>query len=89
MCIIPYGTQLGEISFCAYNTGAGWRQIVEKMYMNATTAEWYKKYGRHAVYAKNQQLQLPDQEMPVSSWVPPQGAAAAKSNRRMALPVIA
>src|SRR5258705_11875755 len=54
MCIIPYGTQLGEISFCAYNTGAGWRQIVEKMYMNATTAEWYKKYGRHAVYAKNQ-----------------------------------
>ena len=26
MCIIPYGTQEGEISFCAYNTGIGWRQ---------------------------------------------------------------
>ncbi|HVB99153.1 MAG TPA: radical SAM protein, partial [Candidatus Dormibacteraeota bacterium] len=25
MCIIPYATQLGEISFCAYNTGIGWR----------------------------------------------------------------
>src|SRR6185503_4021018 len=31
MCIIPYGTQMGEISFCAYNTGAGWRNIIEKM----------------------------------------------------------
>ena len=28
MCIIPYGTQVGEVSFCAYNTGVGWRQIV-------------------------------------------------------------
>jgi uncharacterized radical SAM superfamily Fe-S cluster-containing enzyme len=85
MCIIPYGTQLGEISFCAYNTGAGWRQIVEKMYMSATTAEWYKKYGKHAVYAKNQALQLPDQEQPITAWVPPQGAQQAK---RMRLPVI-
>ena len=42
MCIIPYGTQMGEISFCAYNTGVGWRQIVEKMHKNATVAEWYK-----------------------------------------------
>ena len=25
-CIIPYATQQGEISFCAYNTGIGWRQ---------------------------------------------------------------
>jgi uncharacterized radical SAM superfamily Fe-S cluster-containing enzyme len=31
MCIIPYGTELGEISFCAYNTGIGWRQYVEDM----------------------------------------------------------
>jgi uncharacterized radical SAM superfamily Fe-S cluster-containing enzyme len=86
MCIIPYGTQLGEISFCAYNTGAGWRQIVEKMYMSATTAEWYKKYGRHAVYAKNQALELPDQERPVTAWVPPQGT---QQQKRMRLPVIA
>jgi uncharacterized radical SAM superfamily Fe-S cluster-containing enzyme len=60
MCIIPYGTQLGEISFCAYNTGAGFRQIVEKMKMTATVAEWFKTEGRHPVYAKNQVLPLPE-----------------------------
>jgi uncharacterized radical SAM superfamily Fe-S cluster-containing enzyme len=58
MCIIPYGTQEGEISFCAYNTGVGWRQIVEKMHSTATVAEWYRKKGRHPVYAKNQRLPL-------------------------------
>jgi len=58
MCIIPYGTQEGEISFCAYNTGVGWRQVVEKMHATATTADWYKTHGRHAVYAKNQRLPL-------------------------------
>ena len=36
MCIIPYATQMGEISFCAYNTGVGWRQVVEHMHKNAT-----------------------------------------------------
>ena len=51
MCIIPYATQMGEISFCAYNTGVGWRQIVEKMYQNATVAEWYREHGKHPVYA--------------------------------------
>jgi 7,8-dihydro-6-hydroxymethylpterin dimethyltransferase len=60
MCIIPYGTQLGEISFCAYNTGAGFRQIIEKMKMTATVAEWFKSNGRHPVYAKNQALALPE-----------------------------
>jgi hypothetical protein len=62
MCIIPYGTQEGEISFCAYNTGVGWRNIVEKKHMNATTAEWHKKYGRHTVYANNKPLQLDSYE---------------------------
>jgi 7,8-dihydro-6-hydroxymethylpterin dimethyltransferase len=59
MCIIPYGTQEGEISFCAYNTGVGWRQIVEKMHSTATVADWYRTRGRHDVYAKNQKLPLP------------------------------
>jgi tetraether lipid synthase len=58
MCIIPYGTQQGEISFCAYNTGVGWRQIVEKMHATATLGDWYKTRGRHAIYAKNQALPL-------------------------------
>src|SRR5687767_5009461 len=51
MCIIPYATQMGEISFCAYNTGVGWRQIVENMHHNASVSEWYKEHGKHAVYA--------------------------------------
>jgi len=51
MCIIPYATQMGEISFCAYNTGVGWRQIVENMHYNASVADWYKANGKHAVYA--------------------------------------
>src|SRR3954467_3444038 len=52
MCVIPYGTQEGEISFCAYNTGVGWRQIIENMHKTANLAEWYEEHGRHAVYAK-------------------------------------
>ncbi len=59
MCIIPYGTQLGEISFCAYNTGAGWRKIVEEMYQTATLAQWYKEKGRHPVYAHGKAVPLP------------------------------
>ena len=39
MCIIPYATQQGEISFCAYNTGVGWRMIIENMHKNATVAQ--------------------------------------------------
>ena len=62
MCIIPYGTQEGEISFCAYNTGVGWRNIIEKIHMNATTAEWYKMHGKHTVYANHKPLQLDSYE---------------------------
>jgi uncharacterized radical SAM superfamily Fe-S cluster-containing enzyme len=69
MCIIPYGTQMGEISFCAYNTGVGWRNIVEKMLANASVAEWYKKYGRHPVYAKGQDLEVPKFANPITSKV--------------------
>jgi len=70
MCIIPYGTQQGEISFCAYNTGVGWRQIVEHMHMNATTAEWYKQHGKHKVYASGKDMQLPMYDDPVTTRVP-------------------
>jgi hypothetical protein len=60
MCIIPYGTQEGEISFCAYNTGVGWRQIVEKMHKTKTVRDWHAAHGKHGVYANNQHLPLPD-----------------------------
>ena len=56
MCVIPYGTQEGEISFCAYNTGVGWRQIIEEMHKTANLSEWYKEHGRHAVYAKGKDV---------------------------------
>ena len=56
MCVIPYGTQEGEISFCAYNTGVGWRQIIEEMHKTASLSEWYKEHGRHAVYAKGHEV---------------------------------
>ncbi|MEI6669359.1 MAG: radical SAM protein [Acidobacteriota bacterium] len=58
MCIIPYGTQMGEISFCAYNTGIGWRQIVEKMHMTATLTKWYEEHGRHEIFAGNKNVPL-------------------------------
>ncbi len=58
MCIIPYATQMGEISFCAYNTGIGWRQIVEKMHMTATLTKWYEEHGRHEIFAGNRQVPL-------------------------------
>jgi uncharacterized radical SAM superfamily Fe-S cluster-containing enzyme len=60
MCIIPYATQLGEISFCAYNTGVGWRQIIENMFKNASVADWYRKFGRHGVFAGNRPMPLPE-----------------------------
>jgi len=62
MCIIPYATQQGEISFCAYNTGIGWRQIIENMHKNATVAEWYKTHGKHEIYAKGKEVHLGDYE---------------------------
>jgi uncharacterized radical SAM superfamily Fe-S cluster-containing enzyme len=61
-CIIPYATQEGEISFCAYNTGVGWRNIVEKMHMTATLTKWYEEHGRHEIFAGNKRVALPTTE---------------------------
>jgi len=58
MCIIPYATQMGEISFCAYNTGIGWRNIIEKMHMTATLTKWYEEHGRHEIFAGNKAVPL-------------------------------
>ncbi|MCM3880929.1 MAG: radical SAM protein [Vicinamibacterales bacterium] len=62
MCIIPYATQQGEISFCAYNTGIGWRNIIEKMHMTATLTKWYEEHGRHEIFAGNKAVPLPTTE---------------------------
>ena len=57
-CIIPYATQQGEISFCAYNTGVGWRKIIEKMHMTATLTKWYEEHGRHEIFADGKSVNL-------------------------------
>ena len=57
-CIIPYATQEGEISFCAYNTGIGWRNIIEKMHMTATLTKWYDEHGRHEIFAGGKAVEL-------------------------------
>ena len=61
-CIIPYATQQGEISFCAYNTGMGWRNIVEKMHMTATLTKWYEEQGRHEIFAGGKHVELASTE---------------------------
>jgi 7,8-dihydro-6-hydroxymethylpterin dimethyltransferase len=61
-CIIPYATQEGEISFCAYNTGVGWRNIVEKMHMTATLTKWYEERGRHEIFAGGKKVNLDSTE---------------------------
>ena len=62
MCIIPYATQQGEISFCAYNTGIGWRNIIEKMHMTATLTKWYEEHGRHEIFAGDKAVPLDSTE---------------------------
>ena len=57
-CIIPYATQEGEISFCAYNTGIGWRNIIEKMHMTASLTKWYEEHGRHEIFAGGKKVVL-------------------------------
>jgi uncharacterized radical SAM superfamily Fe-S cluster-containing enzyme len=71
MCLIPYATPIGEIAFCAYNTGIGWRQVVENARCNPTVAEWHRQHGRHEVYANpNKNVPIPDAERPAALSVP-------------------
>jgi len=76
MCVIPYATQEGEISFCAYNTGVGWRQVVENMHMVASTKDWFQRRGRHKIYAGDRPMELPSRSLPVVSAPETAGAAA-------------
>ena len=90
-CIIPYATQEGEISFCAYNTGVGWRNIVEKMHMTATLTKWYEDHGRHEIIAGGKKVNLPtaehslvlraDDVNPQGELVQLSGIAPAKNQR--------
>jgi tetraether lipid synthase len=75
-CIIPYATQEGEISFCAYNTGIGWRNIIEKMHMTATLTKWYEEHGRHEIFAGGKHVQLASTDH--SLVLDPEAVAAGK-----------
>jgi 7,8-dihydro-6-hydroxymethylpterin dimethyltransferase len=82
MCIIPYGTQEGEISFCAYNTGIGWRNIIENMHQNATVAKWYQEHGRHEIFANNHSVKLEETQHSLNV----NAADAARGREKKALP---
>jgi hypothetical protein len=74
MCLIPYATPVGEISFCAYNTGIGWRQIVEGLRRNPTVAEWHHEHGRHPVFANpEKKVPLPAADRSAAFSVPENG----------------
>src|SRR5262249_22789955 len=45
---------------CAYNTGIGWRNIIENMHQNATVAKWYEEHGRHEIFAGGKEVNLGD-----------------------------
>jgi len=49
--IIPIRTQQGDI-LLRVQQGIGWRKIIENMYKNATSRQWYKEHGKHDIYAK-------------------------------------
>ncbi len=91
MCIIPYATQMGEISFCAYNTGVGWRKILEEMFRTATLSEWYRTRGRHTVYARGKSVPLPthsDNPVPLVPLTAPRPASAPAAAAKAMLPVL-
>ena len=50
------------------------------MLANATVAEWYKKHGRHKVFAKNQPLELPEFGNPLTSRLPDMPGYVAQLN---------
>ena len=74
MCLIPYATPIGEIAFCAYNTGIGWREIAETLRCPPTVAEWYREHGRHEVHANlNHKVPLTAAARPAALSVPADG----------------
>ena len=79
MCVIPYGTEEGEVSFCAYNTGVGWRQIIEARHKTATLTEWHNTRGRHKIYAMGKSVELDTTKHELVLPQAPQGAQGAGS----------
>jgi uncharacterized radical SAM superfamily Fe-S cluster-containing enzyme len=82
MCLIPYATPIGEIAFCAYNTGIGWRQIVEGLRRNPTVAEWHREHGRHQVHASpSKKVSLPVASHAAALSVPENGRLCPRAGQ--------
>src|SRR6202522_2927792 len=60
-CINPYATEEGGVRFFAYNTGVGWRNIIEKMHMTSTLTKWYEEHGRHEIFAGGKKVKMDDE----------------------------
>src|SRR5262249_26490313 len=54
---VPVATELGEISFAAYNS-SNWRKSVEHVNRTASLSEWIRAHGRHQIYANGKQVPL-------------------------------
>ncbi len=63
-CIIQYATPEGNISFCAYNTGADYRDKIEKTHKRGTNAEWFQEHGRNPIYSNMKDVPLPPASTP-------------------------
>jgi uncharacterized radical SAM superfamily Fe-S cluster-containing enzyme len=92
MCVIPYGTQEGEIAFCAYNTGIGWRQIVESRHRNASLSDWHGTRGKHEIYAKGKAVELRTTEhgliLPILNDASPASPNAADDKKILSAPKV-
>jgi hypothetical protein len=88
MCIIPCTTQMGG-SPSAPQHGRGLAEDRRRCSARHT-AEWYKKNGRHTVYARGRSVPLPslpsDAPVPLVSITPPAAAPSSRAAKAM-LPV--
>jgi hypothetical protein len=90
MCSIPYGTEEGEISFCAYNTGVGYRQIIESAHKTAMVTDWYNSRGRHKIYARGKVVELDavDHDLVLPDTRPRGAAERSGANDELSIPAI-
>jgi uncharacterized radical SAM superfamily Fe-S cluster-containing enzyme len=84
MCIIPYGTQLGEISVLCLQHGRGLAADHREDEGQRHRAEWYKEHGRHPIYARNQDVELPEPESPLTVKEHPLALKERADGRRVA-----
>src|SRR2546428_11355062 len=58
MCIIPYATQQGEVSFCASTTAMGWAKSIKKMHMTGRPTKGTEGQGRNGALPGGKPVRL-------------------------------